>query len=142
MLCAMARPRRDDELSRIAETIRHSGGRSPLYRWLKPRHDAFAALLAETGGRPDWQALAGVFASMGVMGGNGQPVSPEAARHTWWRVRRDVARMRARQKAAPLVAAMIAPALPLPDTVPAPSMSGGTALDRLRAEMASRSGRG
>ena len=141
MLCAMTRPRRDDELSRIAETIRHSGGRSPLYRWLKPRHDAFAALLAEKGGRPDWQALAARFAELGIMGGNGQPVSPEAARHTWWRVRRDVAQAMARRtKAALPVAALMAPArLTQP---PAPSPGSADALARLRAEMDQRSGRG
>ena len=52
MLRAMAEPQRDEQLSRIAETIRLSGGRSALYRWLKPRHDAFAALLAEKGVPP------------------------------------------------------------------------------------------
>jgi hypothetical protein len=143
MLCAMARPRRDDELSRIAETIRHSGGRSPLYRWLKPRHDAFAALLAEEGGRPDWQALAARFAELGIMGGNGQPVSPEAARHTWWRVRRDIAQAMARRtRAASPVAALMAPARPVHPPAPASSPSSADALARLRAEMDQRSGRG
>ena len=143
MVCAMARPRRDDELSRIAETIRHSGRRSPLYRWLKPRHDAFAALLAKEGGRPDWQALAARFAELGIMGGNGQPVSPEAARHTWWRVRRDVAQAIARRtKAASPVAALMAPARPTQPPAPAPSPGSADALARLRAEMDQRSGRG
>ena len=143
MLCAMARPRHDDELSRIAETIRQSGGRSPLYRWLKPRHDAFAALLAEKGGRPDWQALAARFAELGIMGGNGQPVSPEAARHTWWRVRRDVAQAMAhRTKATSPVAALMAPARPTQSPAPAPSPGSADALVRLRAEMDQRSGRG
>ena len=143
MLCAMARPRRDDELSRIAETIRHSGGRSPLYRWLKPRHDAFAALLAEKGGRPDWQALAARFAELGITGGNGQPVSPEAARHTWWRVRRDVAQAMARRtKGVSPVAALMAPARPTQPPALAPSPGSADALARLRAEMDQRSGRG
>ena len=143
MLCAMARPRRDDELSRIAEIIRHSGGRSPLYRWLKPRHDAFAALLAEKGGRPDWQALAARFAELGITGGNGQPVSPEAARHTWWRVRRDVAQAMARRtKAASPVTALMAPALPAQPPAPALPPGSADALARLRAEMDQRSGRG
>jgi len=39
---------------------------------------------------------------MGIMGGKGRPVSPEAARHTWWRVRRDVARARERRAKAAL----------------------------------------
>jgi hypothetical protein len=139
----MTRPRRDDELSRIAETIRRSGGRSPLYRWLKSRHDEFAALLAEKGGRPDWQALSDEFAAMGIMGGNGQPVSPEAARHTWWRVRRDVAQAMARRtKAASPAAALMAPARPTQPPAPAPSPGSADALARLRAEMDQRSGRG
>jgi len=143
MLRAMARPRRDDELSRIAEIIRQSGGRSPLYRWLKPRHDTFAALLAEKGGRPDWQALAARFAELGITGGNGQPVSPEAARHTWWRVRRDVAQAMARRtKGVSPVAALMAPTLPAHPPAPAPSPGSADALARLRAEMDQRSGRG
>ena len=143
MLRAMAEPQRDEELSRIAETIRLSGGRSALYRWLKPRHDAFAALLAEKGGRPDWQALAARFAELGITGGNGQPVSPEAARHTWWRVRRDVAQAMARRtKAASPVAALMAPAGPTQPPAPAPSPGSADALARLRAEMDQRSGRG
>jgi hypothetical protein len=139
----MAEPQRDEQLSRIAETIRLSGGRSALYRWLKPRHDAFAALLAEKGGHPDWQALAADFTAMGIMGGKGRPVSPEAARHTWWRVRRDVARARERRaKAAPIVAPLIAPAPPVRVAKAAPCAGGSDALTRLRAEMAQRSGRG
>jgi hypothetical protein len=97
----------------------------------------------EKGGRPDWQALAARFAELGIMGGNGQPVSPEAARHTWWRVRRDVAQAMARRtKAASPVAALMAPARPAQPPAPAPSPGSADALARLRAEMDQRSGRG
>ena len=138
----MAKPRRDNELSRIAEVVRQGGGRSPLYRWLRARHDAFTELLWEA--RPEWRALAAEFAAMGLLGGDGRPVTPEAARHTWWRVRRDVAKARAkRMPGAPpvVVAVQPRPSLPGPPVLAAQPAGGGDALARLRAEMAARSGR-
>src|SRR3954471_439934 len=97
------RPTRPDaELQRIAELARAGAGRSPLYRWLRTRHDAFAALLEET--RPNWRTLAEGFAELGIATAEGKPVAAEAARHTWWRVRRDVAAARVRRAAPPLPA--------------------------------------
>ncbi|NOG73512.1 hypothetical protein HJG45_24410 [Roseicella sp. DB1501] len=144
MLPPMGRQRRDEELSRIAEVVRQGGGRSPLYRWLHNRHDAFAELLAEV--RPEWRALAAEFAAMGLSGGDGRAVSPEAARHTWWRVRRDVAKAQAKRRPAvpPVVTTVHRPPGPASGLLPAASSppDTGDAMARLRAEMAQRSGRG
>jgi hypothetical protein len=156
MLPGMARPRRDNELDRIAEIVRTGAGRSPLYRWLRARHDAFAELLAE--GRPDWRALAAEFAQMGLLGGDGQTVTAESARHTWWRVRRDCAKAQAKRgRLAPVVAVLPVASVKtrpptetqadgpsLPDAAPNAAAGlphSGDALARLRAEMLQRSGR-
>lgn len=146
----MAEPRSDGELARVAAIVRGGRGRSRLYRWLKARHDAFSALLAEE--RPDWRALAAGFAALGLTGRDGAALGPEACRHTWWRCRRDVAEARARRRATatPAVVAL-APMrgvraagetgiVPVPGGADAAAASG--ALARLRAEMDRRSGRG
>ena len=141
------RPTRHDvELQRIAELAKAGAGRSPLYRWLRTRHDAFAALLEET--RPNWRTLAEGFAELGIATADGKPITAAAARHVWWRVRRDVAAARARRTAPPLPAPVVAAVVPVPPPVPpsprpvqAPEPATGDALSRLRAEINHRSGR-
>jgi hypothetical protein len=136
----------DVQLKRITELAKAGAGRSPLYRWLRTRHDAFAALLEET--RPNWSTLAEGFAELGIAKPDGKPIAAEAARHVWWRVRRDVAAARSRRAApslpAPAVAAVMpvpVPPSPLPSLAPAPAAATGDALSRLRAEIDHRSGR-
>jgi hypothetical protein len=138
--------RQDAELQLIAELAKAGAGRSPLYRWLRTRHDAFAALLEET--RPSWSTLAEGFAELGIATTDGKPIAAEAVRHTWWRVRRDVAAARAKRAAppvpAPAVAAVVPvppPARPSPLPPHAPEPAAGDALARLRAEINHRSGR-
>jgi hypothetical protein len=133
----------DAEMQRIAELARASAGRSRLYRWLRTRHDAFAELLEET--RPNWRTLAEGFAGLGIATPDGKPIAAEAVRHTWWRVRRDIAAARARRLtpiAAPVVVPVTQPTPPAPSPPP-PSASSGPpdALARLRAEINQRSGR-
>src|SRR4051794_4783690 len=82
----------DQGLESIAEIARSASGRSPLYRWLRVRHDAFMELVNEN--RPNWKALAEGFAELGLLSLEGKPLTPEAVRHTWWRVRKDVAASR------------------------------------------------
>lgn len=133
----------DAELQRIAELARAAPGRSPLYRWLRARHDQFASLLEET--RPHWPTLAAGFAELGMTTPDGHPIAPEAVRHTWWRVRRDVAAARAQRTAsvAPVVMPVAPPAPAAPPPPPSPAAPAGQAdvLARLRAEMNARSGR-
>lgn len=140
----------DAELRRIAEVARGGSGRSPLYRWLRARHDAFAELVEEN--RPNWAALAEGFAGLGLTGADGRPLTAHTVRRTWWSVRRDVAAARERRArsphppaavpAPPPTAATRAPPPSAPATAPASSASGGAdALARLRAEIDERSGR-
>ena len=140
--------RHDAELQRIAELAKAGAGRTPLYRWLRTRHDAFAALLEET--RPNWRTLAEGFAELGITTADGKPIAAAAARHVWWRVRRDVAAARARRAAPPLPAPVVAAVVPVPPPVlpvpnpaqtPSPAAATGDALSRLRAEINHRSGR-
>lgn len=139
----------DAELRKIAEVARGGSGRSPLYRWLRARHDAFAELVEEN--RPNWAALAEGFAGLGLTGADGRPLTAHTVRRTWWSVRRDVAAARARRATpphppaavpAPPPAATRAPPPPAPAAAPAsPAPDGTDALARLRAEIDERSGR-
>jgi len=138
----------DEELTRIAAVARGGSGRTPLYRWLRARHDDFAALVDEN--RPSWKALAEGFAEIGLKASGGRALTGETVRRTWWRVQRDVASARARRAtpAPPPVVVPIArpaPAPPSPPPPPAasPAAPGGAqaALERLRAELDARSGR-
>ena len=81
---------KDDGLGIITEIVQAGGdAHSPLYRWMWKHHDRLVELLATT--RPDWKRLAEGFAEIGLTGADGRPMSRQAARHTWWRVRRDKA---------------------------------------------------
>ncbi|QQP92726.1 hypothetical protein IGS68_30150 (plasmid) [Skermanella sp. TT6] len=135
----------DPELEAIAGIARSASRRSPLYRWLHARHDAFAALIRED--RPGWQALAGGFAGLGLLSPEGRPLTPEAVRHTWWRVRRDVA---ASRRAAPPACrrdavrtgppSVAAPESPVTDRA-APGPDADDVLARFRSKVNERSGR-
>lgn len=136
----------DEELTRIAAVARGGSGRTPLYRWLRARHDDFAALVDEN--RPSWKALAEGFAGLGLKAAGGRALTGETVRRTWWRVQRDVAAARARRAAPaspPVVVPVARPAPPSPPPPPAASAAvpGGAeaALARLRAELDARSGR-
>lgn len=130
------RTKADEEFQRIAEIVRSSSGRSPLYRWLRARHDVFLKLMEEE--RPTWKTLAEGFAKEGLLSADGKPLSPEAVRHTWWRVRRDVAGKKAKRqpKAKPTVTVIEEP--PIPSPAPA---SPGNALTAIRGRINERSGR-
>jgi hypothetical protein len=141
------RPKRSDtEMHQLAELARAKAGvtRSPLYRWLRERHDTFASLIEET--RPEWRTLAEGFAQLGMATPDGKPIAPETVRHTWWRVRRDVTAARKKRAAGkslkPLVTpvARPAPTPPAPRT-PEPASDPSDALAKLRAELNARSGR-
>lgn len=135
--------RADTEMQQIAELARTKAGitRSPLYRWLRARHDTFASLLEET--RPAWRTLADGFARLGITTPDGTPIAPETVRHTWWRVRRDVAVAREKPAAGkPQTPAVTPITRPVPRPRPEQPTSGPSdALARLRAELNARSGR-
>ncbi len=131
----------DDGLERIAAIARRGAKRSPLYLWLRARHDAFATLLEET--RPDWRALAAGFEAEGL--GHGRPIKPGTARHCWWVVRRDVAKGREKrpQRPQPVVTILSpAPAAPVVAAAPERPPDLGDGMAELRRQMDQRSGRG
>ena len=65
--------------------------RSGVYVWMLDNHDVFAEVLSKAGNRPNWKAIAETFGNAGVMTSDGRVPSPEAARQTWWKVRKAVA---------------------------------------------------
>ena len=67
--------------------------RSPLFEWLMTHHDA---MVASSGGRRiEWSRLCADFAKEGLTDADGKPVKPATARMTWWRVRKERARLEA-----------------------------------------------
>jgi hypothetical protein len=70
-------------------------GHSPLYLWMRQNHDRIAEGL--DGVRPSWRALATRLGEMKIHDGTGKVPTPQGARGTWYRVRRDLAAARARQ---------------------------------------------
>ena len=95
----------DDAFDWVAAAIRNGGGRSPLYRWLRARHDRIAAVMDDE--RPDWKGLTTEFAALGLVASD---ANPETVRHVWWRVRRDVAKARAKRRPVAPVRQAEAPA--------------------------------
>ena len=123
----------DATLQRLAEAAQ--SGRSPLYRWLRARHDTFAAML--DGHRPDWRKLAEEFAALGMCRPDGEPIRPATVRACWGRVKRDVAASRGkRRRPLPVVTPVAPPPRPV---APTPA---GDLLSGLQGEMDQRSGRG
>jgi len=70
-------------------------GHSQLYLWMRQNHDRIAEGL--DGLRPSWRALATRLGEMKIHDGTGKAPTPDGARGTWYRVRRDLAAARARQ---------------------------------------------
>jgi hypothetical protein len=91
-LSGMAMAQTDDILDAI-DRAAAMGARSPVSRWMRENHDAFAARLAVR--RANWIALAGLFEKAGLTDGDGKTITAETARKTWLRVRQHMARVRA-----------------------------------------------
>ena len=86
-------------LKGIIKKIERGAGRSSLFWYLLENHDDL--LRAATGTRILWGPLCEQFAADGLRDAEGKPPSPETARMTWWRVRREVAKRRAAKQAEP-----------------------------------------
>ena len=97
------------EASRRAESGKRSGatgreaalavaGRSPrrssLFWWLFDNHDELLEAKGMGGLGFAWKAMCPVFAELELTLLAGAPVTPERARQTWWRVRKEKARLR------------------------------------------------
>ena len=75
-----------DEVVRFLASGSHGRGRrSPLYRWLNVRAEAFQTMLHEM--QPTWQAVAEALAAQGLVDGAGKPPTAERVRQTWLKVR-------------------------------------------------------
>jgi hypothetical protein len=70
--------------------------RSPLWRWMRENHDSLSALFEVAS--PAWASLAETFGGMGLTDREGKNPTAETARKTWYRVRRDMKRVRAAQR--------------------------------------------
>ena len=82
-----------DDLAQLVATNREKGGRhSPLYPWLRARHDTLAAAIEADGA--SWPTIAASLAKVGLTDGTGKPPTPERARKCWHQVKKDVAAAR------------------------------------------------
>lgn len=73
--------------------------RSALYRWLYAHHVTMSRMLDDP--NRSWVEAAELLAAQGLVGANGQPISPKALRQMWLRVTRDVERAREVKAAQP-----------------------------------------
>lgn len=105
---------RQDKVSHLLAAMHEirAPGHSQLYLWMRQNHDRIAEGLE--GLRPSWQALATRLGEMDIRDGAGKAPTPQGARATWYRVRRDLAAARAgqakdRRETTPLLPGKIAP---------------------------------
>jgi len=89
--------KRPDQVTHLLAALHEirAPGHSQLYLWMRRNHDRIAEGLI--GLRPNWRALAIRLGEMDIRDGTGKVPTPEGTRGTWYRVRRDLAAMRARQ---------------------------------------------
>ena len=109
----------------ILDTIDGMGlqERGTLRSWMAVNHDAFAKRLERF--KPDWSALAAVFAKAGLTDRRGNPPTAEATRKTWFGVHRTaVGKPAASPPAATEHKAVVSPhrrpepRVPLPTDIP------------------------
>lgn len=88
-----ARRRRNDPVDRVVAILqgrvrgKDAAHKPLLYWWMRDHYDRLSAAK----GRPDWKLAAAEFAALGLKDHAGNLPSPETARKTWFRVRRDMA---------------------------------------------------
>jgi hypothetical protein len=89
--------KRPDQVTHLLAALHEirAPGHSQLYLWMRRNHDRIAEGLI--GLRPNWRALAIRLGEMDIHDGTGKAPTPQGTRGTWYRVRRDLAAMRARQ---------------------------------------------
>lgn len=90
--------RREEQSEQLLERLRarvaERANWSPLLRWYLGHYEAFAATLAEAGGRPSWDAIADELNASGLSA-RGRPISAAYARIVWWKARQIQARRQA-----------------------------------------------
>ena len=75
----------------ILDRVERPYERSKLFEWLFAQHDEMA--LRQQKRRVEWGLLCVDFARDGVTDGRGNPPNARTARMTWWRVRKEKARI-------------------------------------------------
>ena len=75
----------------VLERIARPNTRSSLFWWLLEHHDA--VVQSAEGRRQDWKGLCATFESEGLTDLDGNPANARTARMTWWRVRKEKARI-------------------------------------------------
>jgi hypothetical protein len=75
----------------VLERIARPNTRSSLFWWLFEHHDA--VMQSAEGRRLDWKGLRATFESEGLTDLDGKPATMRTARMTWWRVRKEKARI-------------------------------------------------
>ena len=142
---AMAKADQPDILGDLQAALRTGAStRSPLFQWMLRNHDLLAETFAES--RPNWTRVTELLVSKGFSNTDGKPLNPQSVRQMWFRVRKRHAAMQAGRKPRQASAAeeedapvRVHPAKE-PKTEDGP-LSAQEALERVKAEMATRSGR-
>jgi hypothetical protein len=75
----------------VLERIARPNTRSSLFWWLFEHHDAVTQ--SAEGRRLDWKGLRATFEVQGLTDLDGKPATMRTARMTWWRVRKEKARI-------------------------------------------------
>jgi hypothetical protein len=75
----------------IIDRVESPYQRSKLFEWLVAHYDEMVARSARR--RIEWQLLCADFANKGLTDGDGKPANARTARMTWWRVRKEKARI-------------------------------------------------
>jgi hypothetical protein len=81
---------RVDDVFQAHLNLPRKAGRSALYFWMMENRREFAE---HVGGRPSWSALALAFGKFGLLDRNRKLPTGITCRQTWWRVRKDAARL-------------------------------------------------
>jgi hypothetical protein len=80
-----------DDVFQAHLNLPRKAGRSALYFWMMENRREFAEYVG--GGRPSWSALALAFGKFGLLDRNRKLPTGVTCRQTWWRVRKDAARL-------------------------------------------------
>ncbi len=91
---AASRGSREGRAAAVAVAAR-SPRRSSLFWWLFDNHDELIGAKGQSRLGLSWKAMCPVFAELNLSLGADAPITPAGARQTWWRVRKEKARLRA-----------------------------------------------
>jgi hypothetical protein len=85
--------RSDHKPQEIFEQIARPKVRSTLFWWLLENHDEITKQAAKSGVGLRWTELCSQFTKLGLTDQAGNPITRQTAIKTWWRVRKEKARL-------------------------------------------------